>query len=394
MVAIILNSSYALATVDDTIAIRSLAILIPLLSFDVLKKNGITKKINTFAAIIYLFCFTLILVMIIHGEFSNWGSYIRQCAIFLTAYWFVACVDFRVFCTQYKKILSLICVVSFVLWIIINVFDMTYIFPEYTNVNNVTYLCAYVSFIQTNNLNKLCGPFWEPGIFATFLLIGIVFEVFYVDRKCNWKRIILYVISLVFTFSTAGYLLGLVVLLMAFNKRERQKVYVLVNILCIAGIMLAWINLDSIINWLAIILPNIFYKMTFGSVSMMTRFYGPLIDMRIWFEHPWFGAGIKNYLLDWAVQAQSLIVGSRTSTITYFISTLGIFGTMYPFIVVRGCLRQIKELPMFRILLLILFVMMLTKEPHYYNLLMTIVLFYLNINTQVKQPNKVEKIWR
>lgn len=61
--------------------------------------------------------------------------------------------------------------------------------------------------------SRNCGPFWEPGMFAVFLIIALFFNVFLMDKHNKYKTIIL-TVALVSTFSTGGFMVAL--LLVAF----------------------------------------------------------------------------------------------------------------------------------------------------------------------------------
>lgn len=48
------------------------------------------------------------------------------------------------------------------------------------------------------------GPFWEPGAYATFLALALVFNLIITKKLLNIKSIV-FIVSLITTFSTAGY---------------------------------------------------------------------------------------------------------------------------------------------------------------------------------------------
>lgn len=53
-----------------------------------------------------------------------------------------------------------------------------------------------------------CGPFWEPGAFQGFINLALILEIFTnVERSKQWYvKISVYVISILTTFSTGGYI--------------------------------------------------------------------------------------------------------------------------------------------------------------------------------------------
>uniref|UniRef100_UPI000FF138CB hypothetical protein n=1 Tax=Exiguobacterium sp. AM39-5BH TaxID=2292355 RepID=UPI000FF138CB len=83
--------------------------------------------------------------------------------------------------------------------------------PEFLNLNNVpyqgVYLFFYIPWIPERNL----GIFWEPGLFATFLVIGLLFELFFNNKKISIFRVIIFSLTIFTTQSSAGYLLLFIV---------------------------------------------------------------------------------------------------------------------------------------------------------------------------------------
>lgn len=61
--------------------------------------------------------------------------------------------------------------------------------------------------------SRNCGPFWEPGMFAVFLIIALFFNIFLLEKPNKYRSIIL-ISALVTTFSTGGFMVAL--LLIAF----------------------------------------------------------------------------------------------------------------------------------------------------------------------------------
>lgn len=64
------------------------------------------------------------------------------------------------------------------------------------------------------NVTRNCGPFWEPGAFQGFLNLSLWFELTYNrERDIYWRiRIIVFIITILTTLSTGGYVALFVVL--------------------------------------------------------------------------------------------------------------------------------------------------------------------------------------
>lgn len=68
-----------------------------------------------------------------------------------------------------------------------------------------------------------CGPFWEPGMFALFLNISIFINVFLMEG--SRIRTLLFVVALITTVSTGGYVGGIVVLLSYLLIKRKNPIY-------------------------------------------------------------------------------------------------------------------------------------------------------------------------
>lgn len=376
---IILNSSYALMTVDDTPALIALFILTLIMAIRAVQK-GAFQKVSAFTGMVFLFAVAHLLTMTLKGESDTWGPYFRQLSLLICAYCYMKTTPFQQFCRQFLWFMKLVSYASLVLFVCVNILGMSESFSTYVNVNKVTYLSMYLAFAQENSSFRCMGPFWEPGIFATFLILAIVLECCFVNRPMRWYNVIFFTFMVLMTFSTAGYLLLIIAFLIILNQKSERKVSALLNYSILLVCFLLFFFFDDLIQLLATLIPSVFNKITWLSVSMMTRFSNPLVDFQIWKEYPFLGAGIRNYQSLWLRESAKYIIGSRTSTLTYYPATIGLGGFLYAMMVFR-CVNRQKHLSFIvRLSLLLLYVCMLTKEPHYNNLLMLLFIMYMNTN--------------
>ncbi|MBQ6718909.1 MAG: hypothetical protein IJN20_00980 [Oscillospiraceae bacterium] len=374
-----MNSSYALMTVDDTLALISLFILTLFLSFRALHE-GAFRKVTPFTGIVFLFAAAHLFTMILKGETSTWGAYFRQLCLLLCAYCYIKTTPFDSFCKQYLQFLKLVSYASLILFFYINVLDITEPFPIYVNTNNVTYLSIYLAFAQENAAFRCMGPFWEPAIFASFLIMGIILECCFVNRPTRWYNVILFSFMVFMTFSTGGYVLLVVTYLIVLNQKSSWKISTFLNYFVLLSCFVLFFFFDDLIELLAILIPSVFNKVTWQSVSMMTRLNNPLVDLIIWKKSPWVGVGIRSYQSEWLLESAKYIIGSRTSTLTYYPATIGLGGFLYPLMVYRCVMRQKNLSIVVRLSLLLIYVCILTKEPHYNSLFMLLFIMYFNTN--------------
>lgn len=372
-VIILLNSSYAYNTVDDSAAnvllgISTLALLLWSLRRD--------KKVNIGQFIALILVVGLGLSMIANQEVSQVSVYARQISVIIFALIFVEYFSITSFCEYYLQALDLVCLSSLAYCFFYNAIGGFQIL-EYTNKNGVTFASLIFVVLQKHNPFRICGPFWEAGILAGFIVIGMVYNI-YVFNKRRKFRILLYIVSLVMTQSTAGYFLGVLALLMWYISASPSKSSFLKKLLVYVVIMLCVIFATPLIGAAASFLPEVFGKMTFKSVSMSTRVMNPIVDLQLWKKAPLFGLGIRQYNLLWNDVASSYLVGSRTSTITYFIATSGVLGLAYAVLILRGGMHQKHISLTERVILICIMLAIVTNEPQNLNVLMFLVIMFFN----------------
>ena len=76
--------------------------------------------------------------------------------------------------------------------------------------------------------------------------------------------------------------------------------------------------------------------------------------------------------------ASSYLVGSRTSTITYFIATSGVLGLAYAVLILRGGMHQKHISLTERVILICIMLAIVTNEPQNLNVLMFLVIMFFN----------------
>ncbi|KTR55734.1 hypothetical protein RSA42_16055 [Exiguobacterium indicum] len=219
------------------------------------------------------------------------------------------------------------------------------------------------------------GIFWEPGIFSTFLILGIVFETIF-KHKTNWYIVMLFFITNITTLSTASYFLLIILTLIFINKNKNSLSIIVINIVSFLIIISMWLYQENIINMLSSNFPTIFGKLDSMNGSVTTRTMGPWVDINIFIDNFFVGVGFSEYQMLWKKIAAGYGVVSQTSTITYFMATIGMFGSIYVTSIFYGFLTTNSIRLMQRVFLLTLFLFILTKEPHQNNLLMNTILFY------------------
>lgn len=388
-ICFLLNSGYLLVIQNDLYTLIALIICgISVFIYWGVEKKEFTKKefwIHPFT----ILSIWILLSIVLHFEFINWGAYFRQIFILVIAVLFATNVDFNKFIAIFLKFMTVVTIIAILVWLITNLFGISLSLPVVNSTWEKSYFTEYkngiIFFIYIHQPEKLMGPFWEPGLYASIALIGILLNGIPIDTNRPKKTLtdIALSIGILLSFSTAGYILLIVVYIVRYLQHTSKKISILSTFLLAAVIVLLFIFQDRIISFLVTIAPNVFGKLTFENFSKSTRINGPLVDLAIYTDSPVIGAGMQSYLKKWPVFAQLLSVESRTSTLTYFIAVYGVPGGIYGFTIINSILHQKNTQLAVKIFVLIFFLCIVSKEPHYFNLFTCTVIAYFYISKDI-----------
>jgi len=268
--------------------------------------------------------------------------------------------------------------------------------PSMTNVNNVEYRVSGIfNYIKTVP-NRNCGMFWEPGLFATHLIISIVFEIMY-EKKPNIVRLILFSAGIFTANSSAGFALWILCVMLLFLKNAKlssNPVAAAISIIAVSAGALLIINFEEILLQTSLGSNEFLQKLLLGNIQNSSRMLAIEHNLNSFLSEPIFGVGINRA----AAEMQHV---ADTSTSTYMMSIFGILGISYTVYWVYGIWKLPQISVMTKILLIAIALSILNKEPHM-NLLLTWCLLFGLISGKVSdlEPEKPRKekrkviVWR
>lgn len=294
-------------------------------------------------------------------------------------------ISFSRFIDIYGITLSLIVIVAIGINIVLNL-GLNIPSYIYTNLRGQTFNTIWICTWVVGD-NRIMGPFWEPGLFSTFLIIGLFFEVIINNAKKSRLWVIFtLIVGIILSQSAAGYLLLVLILYLWFHKG--RKIKIIWDIITITLICLVVYFQDYISFLLYEMNQDVFWKLIEDSITANTRQFSPVICFQIFMENPLVGNGLSLAIERYNV-LKNTVVDSLTSTNVFFLSAFGIWGISYTICWIEAFLKQKQYSITFRMLLLLLFGIILNKEPHYNLMLTYIVLFYLVKDTFTRHKNKI-----
>ena len=202
VILLIINSGYALYTIKDYAVYVNIVlcffIMIPIINY--YKKNKIDKFLLMAIALIFI----VIITYIVSG-FTATNVYLYYITSIFVGLGISIKYNFKDVCKIFVNVMTLISIISLVGYFLINYTDILSFLPIIKNRNNVAYAIGYIFNYITIIPERNCGIFWEPGVFATFLIVAILFETCFKQKKANPLKIILFIVCIITTRSTAGY---------------------------------------------------------------------------------------------------------------------------------------------------------------------------------------------
>lgn len=316
----------------------------------------VSKSLRT----VFLLLFSvMILITAIASNYSTF--YLRIFATIYVAYEISEKVDGSILIDVYIKFMTFVTVLALAGYFAVNVLGLGDKLPKFTNLNDVAYrgilLFNYIERIPERN----CALFWEPGLFATALTFALIFEMIYVNHK-SIPRMILFVAGIITANSTAGYvMLALLFVLASLKIEPKQKLLkVLLSFIQIMVVIIAivtFLNLDKILLASGLSQNEMFAKLMSGTLSESQRGRAVQDSFSLFLDSPIWGNGIVKI-------SQSMNYIADTATSIYAMSIFGFLGCGYSLFFIVGGLKQRRVNLMTRVVLIIIILGILNKEPH------------------------------
>jgi hypothetical protein len=217
-------------------------------------------------------------------------------------------------------------------------------FPKVTNTVRVPFAHFFFGSMELTNIGRITvranGIFWEPGAYAIYLIIGILYQL-YGHSVPNAKHLLVYVIALLLTFSTTGYVTFAFIIAAYTFSRRSNRFSVRIKALLILGsitVVLAAIFTDS-----NLIQDMVFGKIFSGTSSATTRYSSIFNGMKVALAHPVYGVGntYRGYMDDYV--QQSIFNNGGTTVTNTIVAQFVCYGVVFGLIFLVGTLNFFKK---------------------------------------------------
>lgn len=151
------------------------------------------------------------------------------------------------FIFYFDRLIYFFSIVSFFVFVPIYIYpkllvSFSQMIPEQLSINyqlwgNTIYkksiILYHFNMVDSSNIIRNCGPFWEPAVFGGFLILALVYNTNFKDSLINKKNWV-YMIAIITTQSTTAYLalfIFIVIYLLLKNKALSSKIALVVFLL-------------------------------------------------------------------------------------------------------------------------------------------------------------------
>ncbi len=386
VVMLIYTSGYALSTVF-TFGIYIEALFAYLFLFPIMLVH-FKKKVNILTTS-FILLFVMVVSTFITSGLTSATAYLSIIFKIIIAFGVVTLYDFHDFARYYLKIMKFVATTSLIGHYLINYSNYALDLPIVTNINSVPYGVGYLFFYIPWIPERNCGIFWEPGLFATFLIIAIIFEFFYKKNKRSFLNIFLFIAAILTTRSSAGYGLLLLILFLVilkslyFVKDVRMRKVSMFLVFVSSVIIL--LNYNYVIEFLNLSDNDVIFKLASEQLATQSRILAINHNLATFLNNPFFGVGISQAY-------RNVRHVADTSTSTFMLGVFGFMGFQYTFYWVYGILKNRNNDIYVNIMILLIFLFVINKEPHQGIVFSWCILFYFLKNSSNKSkdvlPNK------
>lgn len=325
---------------------------------------------SSFKCNIRQLCITAIacLLIIINAFLNDWKllNAFMHCLAFICVLLLVNSAGKEEIMKTYTNVMYHLCIISLicllVFWLVPGIREGFLVTNAAGNVYSDIYVFSFNC--KGKGIPRNQGMFWEPGAFSTFIVFALVFET--INEKLNFKRLVIFLLALLTTFSTTGYFTALAyALFLVLRYRDSVKNRrMIIALLCMAAIVITvmWDSLTAEGSY------SVFGKLTdfknsgtYGKrvTSVSLRIDSLIKPIGVFFQYPIFGCGPEKLnLLLWDYTR-----GMNTCT---FVNWFAIYGLLFGIIMFCGIVKTshiiANKMPLKMMVLLLLLMAIMTEN--------------------------------
>ena len=357
----ILSGSTYITLISNSQWIAAIGIVLMVPSIIIAMKR--TISINDFFRGLLAYGFSLFVMSMGILNKESLGSYFRVSLVFLFAYFFTKEFEFDEFRKIFTNFILVISAIDVMIYAILQKMGQFSFLPIAYNGNGEGYRIGIIFNYLLSHPERNSGIYWEPGLFATMIVLAFLLELIFEDKIHLWRALIL-LNKCISTFSS--------------NKAVNYCVFFVVYAL----LLTLFINLDTVLTTTGLAQQRVYAKLLSDNMGSSARMQAFTRNWSLFCQNPIWGMGIGK-----AYSAAANF--SDTSTTTFMMVEFGIIGALPTAFVIKSIIGLRKDL-IVSISVITIFLCILNKEPHMRIAIIWIIAFYFSkeksniINKEVK----------
>ncbi len=321
-----------------------------------------------------LFAFIFLSVLTIITTFDISIKYFYVMLLCGIAFLFAGIIGIDEFKESYLNVLYVLALFSLISTILYYVaYPMIIRFPIIVNESDYKFYFLLLSVIPQKKLYvsyRNYGIFREPGVFSVFLIVAILLEL---SQKTPRKgRFIVYIITLITTFSTAGYLVLSFVFvgyMMSLKGKKQLKV-----LFCSVFILVLFYTYQSGL------LQEQLKKLTTENASLEARLGAFVVNIKMVFNNlgrAFFGNGFSYVERNYSILANSLGILSTHNTNT-LLKMVSVYGLVFIILIIKNLIVFFQNCPskLWGAISFLAFCIILCNEDLIVNIFIYLLCFY------------------
>ncbi|MDD3107333.1 MAG: hypothetical protein PHP65_06015 [Bacilli bacterium] len=339
-----------------------------------LNRNLLPQKTNLRYYILLYLLGIFFFTFVANYPKENLNFYISITSMIIFSFCITLFIPWKHFLNGYHFTLLIISIISLIYYVLLNYTNVQLNLTPMLSNNGIMYNQGFL-FFSLMDPSRNIGVFWEPGVFSSFLIIGIFFQIVF-SKKISKICILIYTLTLLSTKSTAGYVLLLILILIYAYKSNLKfhRIFLTLSLFFVASILI--LNFEQL-RYNILSGSDIFSKLVLLNTENM-RIQSILFDIEYFVRSPIVGNGFvnMNYLTKFSgiiYNGESLM---QTSTSAYYLSSAGVLGLGYSVFWIY-CIFNLRGLSTAsKIFSVVVFLSILNKEVHTTIIVSQIILLY------------------
>lgn len=307
-----------------------------------LESIGRKRKIPLKKIIVLILMGLLVFLTGLANDDLRFG-YIYKISLFVFSLFITEYIKIEKFAVYFDKIIYFLALVSLVGFVVIYFYPAILKYSHIvTNTGGNRFYNFWLFVVDADgSYLRNYSIFREPGVYQMYLIIACLFQLYFLP-VCNLKKLLIYSLALITTFSTTGYIAFVITVFLALvkypsiiKKRKALTGIFIIGFCCILFAISFW-------PWILSFAQPVFAKFSAGDtafVSFFSRKASLIVNFHLWMDEPLFGVGLTKIDNLFPVLSEELLgvyISSNTNT---FLVQLAAHGLFYCGIWIWGFMR-------------------------------------------------------